>query len=91
MPRQCCFAGSYFDGAIAEEWLRTGTEIFVEQLEEQFLTDGGHFERSPMYHAIMVEDLLDLIALDRAIPNVLSPSVARSAGGQGNRGACVSS
>ena len=76
------FAGSYFDGAIAKEWLRTGTEILVEQLEEQFLTDGGHFERSPMYHAIMVEDLLDLIALDRAIPNVLSPRLLEALAGK---------
>lgn len=65
------FAGCYFDGLVAKEWLRTGTDILVEQLEEQFLADGGHFERSPMYHAITVEDVLDLIALDRAIPKVL--------------------
>ncbi len=69
------FAGSYFEGAVAKEWLRTGTDILIGQLEEQFLADGGHFERSPMYHAILVEDLLDLIALDRAIPNVLSPTL----------------
>ena len=25
----------------------------------QILDDGGHFEKSPMYHAIILEDLLD--------------------------------
>ena len=74
------FAGSYFEGAVAEEWLRTGTDILIDQLEDQLLADGGHFERSPMYHAIIVEDLLDLIALDRAIPNVISPTLLEALG-----------
>lgn len=32
-------------------------------IAEQILTDGGHFERSPMYHALALEDLLDLVNL----------------------------
>ena len=56
------FAGSYFEDPAAGEWLHKGAQVLAEQLVEQFLPDGGHFERSPMYHAIMVEDLLDLIA-----------------------------
>jgi len=67
------FAGTYFEGPAADEWLQKGSGILIEQLDEQFLADGGHYERSPMYHAIMVEDLLDLIALDRAIPDVIPP------------------
>jgi uncharacterized heparinase superfamily protein len=69
------FAGCYFEGSPAGEWLHQGANILLGQLEEQFLADGGHFERSPMYHAIMVEDLLDLIALDRAVPNVMPATV----------------
>ena len=65
------FAGSYFEDPAAGEWLHKGAQVLAEQLVEQFLPDGGHFERSPMYHAIMVEDLLDLIALDQATPNVM--------------------
>jgi uncharacterized heparinase superfamily protein len=65
------FAGTFFRGSAADEWLRKGARVLREQLAEQFLADGGHFERSPMYHAIMVEDLLDLIALDQAIPKVM--------------------
>ncbi|MEA3240465.1 MAG: alginate lyase family protein [Pseudomonadota bacterium] len=30
-------------------------------MPEQVLADGGHFERSPMYHSIIFEDILDLI------------------------------
>jgi len=36
-----------------------------EQLNEQILSDGGHFERSPMYHRILLSRLLDLIYLQQ--------------------------
>ena len=60
------FAGLYFDGPEAEAWLAQGLELHCTQLAEQVLGDGGHFERSPMYQAIMLEDLLDLINLGGA-------------------------
>jgi len=37
--------------------------ILLEQLEEQILNDGGHFELSPMYHQIMLFRVLDCINL----------------------------
>ena len=55
------FAGLFFDGREADGWLRKGLKILSDELPEQILSDGGHFERSPMYHAIILEDLLDLI------------------------------
>lgn len=58
------FAGAFLNRA---EWLRLGKKILLEQLDEQFLPDGGHFELSPMYHALAVEDLLDLINLVSAL------------------------
>src|SRR5262249_17226227 len=33
---------------------------------QQVLPDGGHFERSPMYHAQVLEDLLDLKLLSNS-------------------------
>ena len=54
-------AGLFFSGDDAEAWLNKGLKIITSELEEQVLPDGGHFERSPMYHAIILEDLLDLI------------------------------
>jgi len=57
------FAGSYFSGPEAAWWLRRGVSILRQQLPEQLLADGGHFERSPMYHAITLEDVLDLVNL----------------------------
>ncbi|MEO6096567.1 MAG: alginate lyase family protein [Fibrobacteria bacterium] len=33
----------------------------AEALQDQFLADGGHYELSPMYHAIVLERMLDLL------------------------------
>jgi uncharacterized heparinase superfamily protein len=49
-----------------EKWRRQGRNLILAQLPEQFLPDGGHFELSPMYHAVLVEDLLDLVNLTMA-------------------------
>lgn len=65
------FAGAYFAGEESTAWLRRGVQLLERELEEQFLADGGHFERSPMYHAILLEDMLDVLQLDRAYPGVL--------------------
>lgn len=60
------FAGLFFQGKEAVKWLGQGMEILARELPEQILPDGGNFERSPMYHGIIMEDLLDLINLYRA-------------------------
>jgi uncharacterized heparinase superfamily protein len=65
------FAGAYFQGGLAEAWMETGLSILADQLPEQVLEDGGHFERSPMYHCLILEDVLDLINLRRARPGLL--------------------
>ncbi len=54
------FAGAFFEGQEAEYWLARGWEILRRELPEQILDDGGHFELSPMYHCIILEDLLDM-------------------------------
>lgn len=55
------FAGLFFSGDEAAAWLNQGLSIVSQQLHEQVLSDGGNFERSPMYHAIFLEDVLDLV------------------------------
>lgn len=57
------FAGVYFEGTDADRWLAKGRQILTDELDEQFLSDGGHFERSPMYHAISLVDYLDVLNL----------------------------
>ncbi|MFN3565707.1 MAG: heparinase II/III family protein [Burkholderiaceae bacterium] len=57
------FAGAFLDGTDADGWLRCGLAILDREIPEQFLADGGHFERSPMYHATLTADLCDLVQL----------------------------
>lgn len=71
------FAGLFFDGEEADGWLAIGVEILREQMPEQILPDGAHFELSPMYHALAVEDLLDLTNFARVYSEeVLSRELA---------------
>ena len=64
------FAGLFFLGREADCWLRKGLEILADQIDEQVLNDGGHFERSPMYHSLILEDLLDLVNIAQVHPQV---------------------
>ena len=57
------FASLFFEGPEAAQWLATGMRILERELPEQILADGAQFERSPMYHALALEDVLDLLNL----------------------------
>ena len=61
------FAGDFLDGPDADRWKAMGLEIISTEIDEQILEDGGNFELSPMYHALMLIDLLDLLNLSNAI------------------------
>ena len=64
------FAGSFFQGqGEADDWLEKGLQTYRREIPIQVLSDGGYFERSPMYHAIMLVGYLDII-------NILPPSHA---------------
>lgn len=69
------FAGCFFSSLEAEEWLGTGLNLLDDQLREQILDDGAHFELSPMYHSVILEDLLDLVQLGRIFPAQLGSRV----------------
>lgn len=57
------FAGLYFQTPESQKWLELGLKIYRKELDEQVLDDGANFELTPMYHAIFLEDLLDLYQL----------------------------
>jgi len=71
------FAGLFFDGPEAEALLRQAEKVLVVELAEQILPDGGHFERSPMYHAIILEDVLDMLHAARFWKGAISPRLER--------------
>lgn len=60
------FAGLFFEGADADRWLSLGLNLLRQEIDAQILADGGHFELSPMYHALILEDVLDLYNVCRA-------------------------
>lgn len=62
------FAGAFFEGSEADAWRGKGLALIGRELDEQVLRDGGHVERSPMYHALVLEDLLDLVQLADRFP-----------------------
>jgi uncharacterized heparinase superfamily protein len=74
-------AGLFFDGPEAERWRARGMQILDHEVREQILKDGGHFELSPMYHAAILEDLLDLVnllmAYARELPRAWIAAIGR--------------
>ncbi|MCF6244519.1 MAG: heparinase II/III family protein [Sulfurovum sp.] len=54
------FAAYYFQDPL---FYAKAKKILTQELEEQILSDGAHFELSPMYHQIMLFRVLDCINL----------------------------
>lgn len=52
--RALLLAGLFFQDEAAARWRAKGEQILWQELREQFLKDGAHYERSPMYHQIML-------------------------------------
>ena len=69
----------YIGGLITNqiEFTRKGKKLLVCELKKQILKDGMHFERSPMYHLIILERLLDALNIARVIGDDLE-SLLRS-------------
>lgn len=57
------FIGSFFGDDLGQRWLDKGLELLDVEIAEQFLSDGAHYELSPMYHSILLWDIADLICL----------------------------
>ena len=73
------WAGRFLDGPDAQRWLEQATALALDQATEQVLADGGHFERSPMYHKHVMDDfdLLSRLIDDAAARERLQAVVAR--------------
>lgn len=53
----------YIGGLITNqnEFIQKGKKLLLQELKEQVLNDGIHYERSPMYHLIILDRLLDAL------------------------------
>ena len=56
------FSGAIL-GSYGIKFLRKGKNLLFKELNKQILDDGAHFELSPMYHSIILNDIYDLIQL----------------------------
>jgi uncharacterized heparinase superfamily protein len=68
------FAGALLETPLSNRWWTTGEALLEQELNEQILADGGHFERSPMYHAQVLEDLAEIRLLCAATEKRLACS-----------------
>jgi hypothetical protein len=57
--RALVLGGLAFDD---ERLLEQGLALLERELPEQVLSDGGHYERSPTYHLVVLRDLLEIEA-----------------------------
>jgi len=75
------WAGRFFAGEEARRWTATAGSLVLDQVAEQVLRDGAHFERSPTYHLHVMEDLLSLALLlpDPAVVEELKSAWLRMA------------
>ncbi|HWP36366.1 MAG TPA: alginate lyase family protein [Gemmatimonadales bacterium] len=66
-------------GSRAERWRARAERLLAREVDEQVLGDGGHFERSPMYHDMVYQDLLEvaLIAAALGVPAPVPRDVLR--------------
>ncbi|NOG43624.1 MAG: alginate lyase family protein [Calditrichaeota bacterium] len=64
------FAGLFFNNL---KWLNMFVPKIINEIKEQILPDGGHYERSPMYQNIIITDFIDLVniiySLDKTLPD----------------------
>lgn len=58
-------------------WFDAGATLLYAQLTEQIMTDGGHYERSPVYHQLLTDRLLDVYEVLRANSWAPSPDLTR--------------
>jgi uncharacterized heparinase superfamily protein len=67
------FAGVIFEN---NRWTSIAEKGLLTEIPEQILEDGANFELTPMYHSLMLVDMLDMYNLSRAYPTQVSSQLA---------------
>ena len=63
------FAGIVFEN---DRWLNLAVKGLVSEIPEQTLADGANFELTPMYHSLILVDMLDMYNLCQAFPGMVA-------------------
>jgi len=63
------FAGVIFKNL---QWVNSAENGLIREIPEQILQDGANFELSPMYHSLILLDMLDMYNLSKAYPGTIS-------------------
>jgi uncharacterized heparinase superfamily protein len=63
------FAGTVFNHV---SWNEIAEQGLLIEIPEQILQDGANFELSPMYHSLILVDMLDMFNLSMAYPTQMS-------------------
>jgi uncharacterized heparinase superfamily protein len=75
------FTGLLLKSKHSSRWLDQGITGLLTEAKRQILPDGGHYERSPMYHLEVLEDysLVQVVAdkLKRPLPPVIRALIGR--------------
>jgi hypothetical protein len=58
--RALIWAGIAFRGSEPEKWFNRALDLLKIETAEQILPDGGHFERVPGYHLVVLKDYLEI-------------------------------
>ena len=64
----------YIGGLVTNQnkFTQKGKKLLIRELKEQVLNDGMHFERSPMYHLLILERLLDALNFAKSLGDDLA-------------------
>ena len=68
------FASIFFENS---DWYKVSISCLESEICEQILDDGVNYELSPMYHSLILVDMLDIYNLCLSYPNVIPSSFKR--------------
>jgi uncharacterized heparinase superfamily protein len=72
-------AGAVLGGRCGDAATQCGTALLAQELDEQILDDGGHYERSLMYHCQVLDDNLHVHAALENPPHKLTAAIVKMA------------
>ena len=58
--RALIWVGTGLDSPKAQGWMNAALALLRKELAEQVLSDGGHFERCPGYHVVVLRRLIEI-------------------------------